>query len=849
MMHSRRALLIQAGMLAAAFILHAEDFSRTFSIAEPAAWVMQAPQQSLAEPTKGRDDSEVCMLADYQANVAAEELYVRIVSKLLTSEGVQSGSTVMVDYDPAYQTLVFHHIRVIRGGTAASRLSRETVSLLRRETDIEWSMLDGTVTASTVLKDVKPGDIVDYAYTVRGRNPVLGGKFTDFYTIGWTVAVGRERIRVLCPSSRKLRYRTVGGTAEPRTESSRGMTEYEWEISDIAPVIEEDRTPSWYVSYPWIEVSEFEDWAEVGRWALALYPQAALPAGLEALAAEWSGKNGSAAPKLEAALDFVQQEIRYVGIELGEGSHKPRDPATVFAQRFGDCKDKAYLLCTLLRRMGIEAHPVLVDTYSRAAVADRLPSPYNFNHVIAAVNIGEKRVFVDPTEAYQRGPVLERFVPDYGYGLLIAAGQSGLVRFGSHQGKASEIEIVEKFTAKGQEEPALLEVETTASGTAAEDLRAAFAGNRVDEMAKNYLDYYAASYPKIEYAGDLDVRDNTNTNVFTTVERYNIPGFWTLLTDKRNYRAEFFAQSVYDQIPVPRTKNRASPFALAHPVKFHERIEVILPEPWPVSAEKSSIETAAFELAIERTSKDSLIVLDFKYASLADEVSVSEVPAYNEAIKDIDEELGYNLTWQAESAAEAGGPIDASVLTIVILCALLLAVGGFGLYRMAAKPAADAQAQAPPYAQPAGLGGWLILAAAGLAASIVACGGAIWNSRFHFSTGSWYDLTNPAGARYDAVWWPYLLFVLVSNLAIIAGATLLLVLFLQKRRRFPAFYIVFLAFSGASVAADAVFAGALSAFEDVGSDLPRAITQVLISIAVWVPYMLTSQRVKNTFVR
>jgi hypothetical protein len=284
-------LLAAVVLLAQAPAVRPEDFSGTFSIAPPAAWVTEEREGTLAVPTRGRDDNEACILADYQENVATGELYTRIVTELRTAEGVQNGSTILAEYDPAYQTLVFHHIRVIRGAAASSRLSRDAVSLLRRETELEWSMIDGTVTASAVLQDVRPGDRIDYAYTVRGRNPAFGGLFADSFTFGWDMAVGRERVRVLSPSSRPLSYRAVGGEAGPRVSGDRGTTEYLWEFQDLAPIPLEDGTPPSHVTYPWIEITEFEDWAAVCRWALVLYPPAGLPEGLESLAAEWRGKS------------------------------------------------------------------------------------------------------------------------------------------------------------------------------------------------------------------------------------------------------------------------------------------------------------------------------------------------------------------------------------------------------------------------------------------------------------------------------------------------------------------------------------------------------------------------------
>src|SRR5208282_5268181 len=66
-------------------------------------------------------------------------------------------------------------------------------------------------------------------------------------------------------------------------------------------------------------------------------------------------------------LQFVQDEVRYFAIEIGASSEKPADPSAVFSRRFGDCKDKSLLFVTILRALGIEAYPVLVNAASERA--------------------------------------------------------------------------------------------------------------------------------------------------------------------------------------------------------------------------------------------------------------------------------------------------------------------------------------------------------------------------------------------------------------------------------------------------------------------------------------------------
>jgi len=65
---------------------------------------------------------------------------------------------------------------------------------------------------------------------------------------------------------------------------------------------------------------------------------------------------------MQVLASFVQNDIRYVAIELGIGGHQPHPAAEVFSHRYGDCKDKVTLLSTMLKEIGVESYYVLINT-------------------------------------------------------------------------------------------------------------------------------------------------------------------------------------------------------------------------------------------------------------------------------------------------------------------------------------------------------------------------------------------------------------------------------------------------------------------------------------------------------
>src|SRR5688500_15976321 len=137
---------------------------------------------------------------------------------------------------------------------------------------------------------------------------------------------------------------------------------------------------------------------------------------------KWQTDLQSPEQRTVAALRFVQDEIRYLGIELGRYSHQPTSPAKVFARRFGDCKDKSLLLATLLKSMGVDAVPALVHSSEGKSLDAKQPSPFAFDHVIVQAKPAGKTYWCDTTISYQRGGLHKYYEPPYERALVKRAG-------------------------------------------------------------------------------------------------------------------------------------------------------------------------------------------------------------------------------------------------------------------------------------------------------------------------------------------------------------------------------------------------------------------------------------------
>lgn len=134
------------------------------------------------------------------------------------------------------------------------------------------------------------------------------------------------------------------------------------------------------------DLNNFSSWASVSRWCdNYFFTSAEVDDNIRALSKEITVNCITNKDKLLAIAEFVQNDIRYVAIEIGKNKWIPRKASITLRNRYGDCKDKTALMISLLSAIGIKSCPILVS--SLKPIYNSIPSPYQFNHVIIGVPV------------------------------------------------------------------------------------------------------------------------------------------------------------------------------------------------------------------------------------------------------------------------------------------------------------------------------------------------------------------------------------------------------------------------------------------------------------------------------
>ena len=210
---------------------------------------------------------------------------------------------------------------------------------------------------------------------------------TDIPTCAFKVEIG-------VPEKKELHYKLRSlATIDPAITKTQYGSVYTWEFRDLPALPKEPLRPS--EETPELLVSTFPDWAAFASWYGGLIRESNLPTPeMTTQVKELVAQAKTDREKIAAVARFVTN-FRYISIPLGVNSFRPHAAANVWQNRYGDCKDKANLLNTMLGTLGYKASLVLVPRFTQAY--DDLPG-FAFNHAISQVKLGDETLWIDSTD-------------------------------------------------------------------------------------------------------------------------------------------------------------------------------------------------------------------------------------------------------------------------------------------------------------------------------------------------------------------------------------------------------------------------------------------------------------------
>jgi transglutaminase-like putative cysteine protease/Tfp pilus assembly protein PilF len=350
------------------------------------------------------------------------------IYRVENEEGVSGWAETSARWDPWYQSKPEIRARVITADGVEHILDLKTLNDVPAHENSPDTYTDQRSFGGP-LPAISVGAIVEEETTIRDTVPFFRAGIVERSILDRSVPVNKTRIIVSHPESLPLRYfmQQMPGAKVNKT-SHDGIETIEIEDGPYEARSEKlTNLPPDVPRGPQVEFSTGASWQNVVAEYARLSNDKLRVADVQSLLGKINLKTSSRAELVRRLVAGLHKNVRYTGVEFGEASIVPQYPSDTLKRKYGDCKDKAALLVTLLRAVDIPANLALLSTGPGQDINPELPGMGMFDHAIVFVPASgsEPELWIDATAQYSRVGDLPRI--DYGrWALVVNENNSGL---------------------------------------------------------------------------------------------------------------------------------------------------------------------------------------------------------------------------------------------------------------------------------------------------------------------------------------------------------------------------------------------------------------------------------------
>lgn len=336
---------------------------------------------------------------DINEDISYEYSSHRIV-KIFNEKGEKFGQ-VDVPYTVGNDDIEIHHARTF---LPDGRIVELDESNILRDIPPPEAVKAGLFVAARLMRlrmpEMTDNCVIDYAYSVKRKGHIMKGEYwrqTHFQT---SEPILKYRFTIHAPQKMEFLYHVSGLDLQPKITETKYTRVYEFEATDIPPIKEEKFMPAMQDLEYSITISSLKSWNQLAQWYYTLIrEQDHITPEIQKQTEQLLSGTKDRREKIQRLYEYVAENIRYIGIELGIWAIKPHPAELVFKEKYGDCKDKSTLLNTMLKAAGIKSYPVLISSGDSSKVIREVPSLSYFNHMILVAEAEEngELIWLDPT--------------------------------------------------------------------------------------------------------------------------------------------------------------------------------------------------------------------------------------------------------------------------------------------------------------------------------------------------------------------------------------------------------------------------------------------------------------------
>ena len=572
------------------------------------------------------------------------------IYRVENEEGVSGWAETSADWEPWHQSKPEIRARVITADGVEHILDLKTLNDVPAHENSPDTYTDQRAFGGP-LPAIAVGAIVEEEVTIRDTAPFFAAGSVGRSILNRSVPVNKARLVIRHPDSVPFHYvlQQMPGAKVQKT-SHDGIETIEIEDGPYEARSEKQTNlPPDVPRGPQVEFSTGTSWQNVVGEYARLSNDKLRVADVQSLLGKINLKTSSRR-ELIRIVAALHKNVRYTGVEFGEASIVPQFPSETLKRKYGDCKDKAALLATMLRAVNISAHLALLSTGPGQDINPELPGMGMFDHAIVFVPASgtDPELWIDATAQYSRVGDLPRM--DYGrWALIVEADNSTLKRIPGFTAAQNFHRELREFTLAEFGQASIRETDEQL-GPRESEFREFYSGDakEVREGSEKYVKnaYLADSLTALEH-GDLSDLEKPFSLTFVTKGKRGttdyesavmairiedlLDGFPAYFTTKPAEGKEADKESEYQKKQKPRTTDWfIDPFTnewdykIIAPVGFKLRA-------LPPSREEQ-IGTATFTQKYSSNAEGTVVQAVLRFESAKTRLTVKEAAELRDAV-------------------------------------------------------------------------------------------------------------------------------------------------------------------------------------------------------------------------
>lgn len=418
------------------------------------------------------------------------------IYKILTSKGAEDWDNLSIGWDPWHEMRPVLRARVIEPDYSEHNLDPGAITEEPTRGGDYKTYSDGKRLRAP-LPAITQGVVVEEEFMERENEPFFASGRVGRNFFGHAQSpVAHSSAVFEAPASLPLRIDThLLASVHPSRSEVNGHVSIIYDIGALESIEARDpNLPPDEFIFPEIDYSTGASWQALATEYSKIVDSRAKPEAVQSIVDGLISGKASQSEKEAAILDFVDREVRYTGIEFGESALIPHDPEETLRLKYGDCKDKATLLVTMLRAAGIPSYVALLNAGARLDVPSNLPGMGLFDHAIVYVP-GSPTLWIDVTDQYARLGQLP--INDQGRRALIARPETTALTVTPESTSRENVLLEQREIRLGENGPATVIEKTLPTGVFESHYRGFYA-DKPDKDTRDSL----TNYVKAQYVAD-----------------------------------------------------------------------------------------------------------------------------------------------------------------------------------------------------------------------------------------------------------------------------------------------------------------------------------------------------------